>query len=282
MAETQPSFIIIGATKSATTWLSHNLRAHPEIYMPTPEIHFFSRHYDRGPVWYRRQFAEAPPHTVIGEKSASYLSHPEAPARLRALLPSARLIAQLRNPVERAYSDYCMHFRRGQVTRDVARYLDPQLTPIPRLVVDGYYHRHLMTVLGTFPHGQVQVVLYEDIKTRPEAVFRDVCAHIGVARRAEPAALGARIKDKETPRVPPTMRRWLEPLKGVVQPFRQTSGFRAARALVARRIDYPPLPPEVADRLRETYRADVERLSRFLGRDLTGWLEPAPGSRQAA
>jgi hypothetical protein len=104
-----PDFVIIGATKSATTWLSSNLSAHPRVFLPSPELHYFSRHYDKGEEWYRSHFADARDGQLIGEKSASYLPDAQTPHRLHRLLPKARLIAQLRNPIERAYSDYCMH-----------------------------------------------------------------------------------------------------------------------------------------------------------------------------
>ena len=70
-----------------------------------------------GPDWYAAQFAGARTDQLIGEKSASYLADARVPARLRAVLPEARLIVQLRNPIERAYSDYCMLLRRGEVER---------------------------------------------------------------------------------------------------------------------------------------------------------------------
>jgi hypothetical protein len=149
-----PDFVIVGATKAATTWLSHNLSAHPEVFLPSQELHYFSRFYDRGEDWYAAHFQGARATQRIGEKSASYLPHPEAAQRLRRLLPPAKLIAQLRHPVERAYSDYCMHYRRGEVSRDIDRYLDPARTPIPRLLEDGFYHRHLTGFLGVFlPSG---------------------------------------------------------------------------------------------------------------------------------
>ena len=117
---------------------------------------------------------------MIGEKSASYLPHPEAPARLRELLPRARLIAQLRNPIERAYSDYCMHYRRGQVSRNIARYLAAAGTPIPRLLEDGLYFRHLSAFLAVFPASQLKIILYDDLRSRPLELFDGVCGHLGV------------------------------------------------------------------------------------------------------
>jgi hypothetical protein len=276
-----PDFVIIGATKAATTWLSQNLRAHPDVFMPSPELHYFSRLLDRGDDWYRAQFAGARDGQLIGEKSASYLPHPNAPQLLHRLLPRARLLAQLRNPVERAYSDYCMHYRRGEVNRDIDRYLDARRTPIPRLLEDGFYHRHLSNFLRTFPLGRLKILLYDDIRERPREVFREVCGYLGIDA-LEPQAVEQRVKDKETPRVPPRARRLLAPFKAIVQPYRKTRAFVAAHALIARRLRYPPLAPELRQRLQAYYAEDVARLGDLLGRDLSAWLSEAAGGDAAS
>jgi hypothetical protein len=280
MANSLPDFVIIGATKAATTWLLRNLHAHPQVFMPAGETepHYFSRCYDKGEAWYRGHFAEAAAGRVVGEKSASYLPHPEVPARLHALLPEARLVAQLRNPIERAYSDYCMHYRRGQVGRDIARYLDPAGTPIPRLLEDGLYFRHLSAFQAVFPNGHIKVILYDDIRRDPAPVFREVCAHIGVEPRADEALLNRRIKNKNAAVVPPLARRALAPLKGAVQPFRHHQAFRFARSLIARELDYPALTPPLRRQLCTYYREDIAALEGLLGRDLRHWLSEPCGA----
>jgi hypothetical protein len=266
-----PDFVIIGATKSATTWLTTNLRAHPEVFMPSPELHYFSRWFDRGEEWYLAQLAGAGAGQLLGEKSASYLPHPEAPERMHRLLPRAKLLVQLRNPVERAYSDYCMHYRRGEVTREIGRYLDARDTPIPRLLEDGFYHRHLMRFMAVFRFEQIRILLYDDIRARPAEVFRNVCGYLGIDDRIAPQTGERRVKDKETPVVPPRARRLLAPLKAFVQPYRQTRVFVAARALIARTLRYPPLTPELRHSLEAHYSDDIARLAELLGRDLSIW-----------
>jgi Sulfotransferase family len=270
-----PDFVIIGATKAATTWLTTNLRAHPEVFMPGPELHYFSREFDRGEDWYRAQLAGAGAGQLLGEKSASYLPHPEAPQRIHGLLPRAKLLVQLRNPVERAYSDYCMHYRRGEVTRDIGRYLDARRTPIPRLLEDGFYHRHLLRFQAVFPAEQIRVLLYDDIRAQPAEVFRNVCGYLGIDDRIAPQTGERRVKDKETPVVPPRARRLLAPLKAVVQPYRGTRVFVAARALIARTLRYPPLTPELRHDLEAHYADDIARLAELLGRDLSIWRSGA-------
>ena len=76
-------FLIIGATKSATTWLQKSLQLDPAIYMPDPELHYFSREYSRGHDWYLDQFKPSRDYLIAGEKSNSYLDEPQAAARPR-------------------------------------------------------------------------------------------------------------------------------------------------------------------------------------------------------
>jgi hypothetical protein len=277
-----PDFVIIGATKSATTWLSYNLGAHPQVFLPSQELHYFSRYHDKGEAWYRGHFVDARDGQSIGEKSASYLPDASTPQRLHRLLPRARLIAQLRNPIERAYSDYCMHYRRGQVNRDIDRYLDAARTPIPRLLDDGFYYRHLMSFLRLFPSGQIRVLLYDDIRQRASEVFRGVCGYLGIDDTVAPQSVERRVKDKDTPVIPPSARRVLAPLKELVRPYRQTRPFVAIRSVVARTLRYPPLSPEARERLATLYAEDVAGLSELLGRDLSMWLAGDSGGDVAA
>src|SRR3546814_7752310 len=90
-----------------------------DLFMPGPEPHYFSTEFHRGPDWYEDFFAAAAADQVVGEKSADYLAHPEAARRIAQRLPEARLVVQLRNPIDRAYSDYCMFFRSEEHTSEL-------------------------------------------------------------------------------------------------------------------------------------------------------------------
>src|SRR3546814_16310112 len=84
--------------------------------MPDPEPHYFSSESHRGEDYYRGFFAsEGAAGRLRGEKSADYLAHPKAPPRVAAMLHGARLVVQFRNPIERAYSDYTLPYRRGPI-----------------------------------------------------------------------------------------------------------------------------------------------------------------------
>jgi hypothetical protein len=266
-----PDFVIVGATKGATTWIVENLLNQPGVFVPTQELHYFSRCFDHGTDWYLDHFRDVEAE-FVGEKSASYLPHGEAPGRLKAMLPRARLIAQLRNPIERAYSDYCMHFRRHQADGDIERYLDPDHTSIPRLLYDGLYYKHLCTYLDLFDAEQIKVTIYDDVEQEPERVFRSICDHIGIRGEIDRQGLRRRAKDRAASRMPRPVRRYLAPLKRVVAPIRRTRAFQSGSALLTRPECYPVLTDALRVRLADYYQRDVEALSGLLGRELGDWL----------
>lgn len=267
-----PQFIIIGAVKAATTWIAHQLREHPDVYLPGPEPHYFSTEFARGRDWYASLFANAGAQQVIGEKSADYLAHPDAARRMAELVPHARLVVQLRNPVERAYSDYCMLYRRGTVGGNPARYLARGSGENARFLNDGLYARHLARFLDHFPREQIQVILYDDIKDAPARVAAEVCAHVGVTPVIALATLRARKNASEAPLLPLGLRRAMRPLKRAVRPMRGTAWFERLRGTMARTPDYPPLTAELRAQLSDYYRDDVQVLGQLIGRDIDGWL----------
>ena len=269
-------FVIIGAAKSATTWLQTQLQADPAVYMPDPELHYFSREYDRGKDWYLSKFKEASNGRLIGEKSNSYLYSPEAAVRLHRDLPQIRLIAQLRNPVERAYSSYCMLFRRGEVGPNIESYLDPSRGENMQILGSGNFHSHLEPFIDLYGRDRVLILFFDGVTRDPEAQMLRVRTHLGLPPRAIAQVGYQKVKDKTAPLVPPTMRRRLAWLKPIVRPLRGSAPFEAARGLVARKTEYPQLTKELRDRLGEYYQPSVEALERLSGQSLHDWYANQP------
>jgi len=273
MAEVRlPSFMIIGAVKAATTWLAHQLRHHPALWLPDAEPHFFSTEYHRGIDWYRSLFADAPADRLLGEKSADYLAHPDAAARIATTLPDVPLIIQLRNPVDRAYSDYCMLYRRGLVGGDPRRYLDRQRSANARFLDGGRYALHLDRLFTHLPRSHVMVILHDDVSRVPERVISDVCSHIGVDTYIADDLVSERRNDSRTPMLPLTVRRLLRPARPLLDPLRSHPLLSRARASIARPVRYPPLTAELRIMLQDFYRDDVRALGALLNRDLGAWL----------
>ncbi|MBO9517203.1 MAG: sulfotransferase [Porphyrobacter sp.] len=271
-----PEFIVIGAAKAATTWIQMQLQANPAIFMPDPEPHYFSREFDKGEDFYASFFSGRPAGgALIGEKSADYLSHDEAPVRIAAMVPNVRLVVQLRDPVERAYSDYKMLFRRGTVGGRPEEYLSSLNSPEPRFLNDGLYGKHLSRWFDHFDREQVFAFLFEDVARDPEQVVRSTSEHIGAPVLFDPGLADKHENSSKSPLLPLPIRKALAPLKDTVRPVRGTRLFEGARSLLARQVAYPALKPDLRERLTEFYQRDIELTEALLGIDLSHWKVPA-------
>lgn len=271
-----PQFIIIGAIKAATTWLTWQLQRQPDIFLPEPEPHYFSREFHRGPAWYARFFEGAGPGQLRGEKTADYLANPDAAARIAQVLPDIPMIVQLRDPVDRAYSDYCMLLRRGAISGGPDEYLNPATATFRRFIDNGRYYAHLQRWFELFDREQFLIFLLEDVKERPAEVLNACRRHIGAPPLDRPAVpVRERINDGSLAFLPLTLRRVLAPAKPLIAPLRGNRLFERTRAALARTIDYPPMSPELRARLQDYYAPEVTKLSALLGRNLDHWCAPA-------
>jgi hypothetical protein len=131
-------FLVIGAQRCGTTWLHHQLEAHPGIAMarpsrPEPKVFLHDLGPEQGREWYiRTWFGHATPGQVLGEKSTSYLDRPDAIERIRAMLGDARLVVQLRDPVARAVSNWRFSSESGLEQRPLDEALSTNLEgPLP-------------------------------------------------------------------------------------------------------------------------------------------------------
>lgn len=265
-----PQFIIAGAAKCATTWLQKSLQQSPRIFMPDHEPHFFARHYDEGMPAYSQLFDAAPAGALLGEKSNSYLTMPDAAARIARHLPDMRLIFQLRDPVARAYSDYSMLLRRGTVDRDIRRHLDPARAADERFLHDGRYADHLARFFDLFDADQILVLKFEDIALDPGGQLDRLARHLGLPG-ALAAPLQERVKDSRSAVVPLPIRRMVKPLRPLLDPIRHAAPMRALRGLVARPQRYPQLDPALKAELASFYRGQVEQLSAMTGLSFADW-----------
>ena len=207
----QLDFLVIGAQKAGTTSLWRYLEDNPALRMPPhKEASFFSEpSYTELRGYMRALFKDAPRRAKLGTVTPVYmLGTPAAPVpviadRIRAAAPDVKLIALLRDPVERAHSAHRMLARRGQERRSFAEAVDELLDPaelerarrepdeLNSYVVAGEYGRMLGNYLERFDRGQMHVELSADLDRSPEAVVRRVCEFIGVEPHA-PRRLGER------------------------------------------------------------------------------------------
>src|SRR3954451_14010239 len=113
---THAAFCVLGAGKAGTTWLFEVLAAHPHVTVArAKETMFFDENFHRGLGWYHSLFPDSTGQPV-GEVSNSYLAAPAVPERMAAYNPGMRLVALLRDPIDRALSNYLFFVRNGQVS----------------------------------------------------------------------------------------------------------------------------------------------------------------------
>jgi len=291
---TMPNFFIVGAQKAGTTSLYHYLNQHPQVYMsPRKEPHFFEGMHSefRRPgrrstpvsdlAEYQALFEGASDERAIGEASASYLYSPRAPGLIKSSVPDAKLIAILRNPADRAYSNFlhCVQVGREPLG-SFAEALQAEETrtrdkwgPLWYYKQKGFYYAQVKRYFDTFGRDQVGVWLYEDLRNDTFGILGEVFRFLGIDESFVP--------DTSIEHNP----------SGIPRVGRLYTGVRALtarnpvlveRVLPARLRGYvksrifvkpPPFPPEVRRQLTYSYKEDILRLQELIGRDLSAWLE---------
>jgi hypothetical protein len=272
---------VIGAQKAGTTTLRELLGQHPDIHCAA-ETHYFCDHYDRGQAWYTEQLSAGNDKSLTGEKCPHYLSTPEAIDRIADTIPGARLVAVLRNPVDRAYSHY-WHQRR--LAKETLPFADA-IAAEDRRIADGVlafdyvsrgrYLAQLEYVCERFPRSSLDVVLFEDLRANPQAVFDHVVAFIGARPGTvlvEQERVANAYREYRYPWLRNTMYRWRlwRRLPGPVS--------RAIWRATERPAEYEKLAPDLRHQLDETFAEDNARLAGWLGVDLTKWgwrVAPTP------
>jgi hypothetical protein len=298
-----PNFFIIGAPKAGTTALYEMLAQHPEIYMsPVKEPRFFATIGEpplfpgpagdflrRVSVWRPREyallFAGVTNQRAIGEASAIYMRLPLAAQRIRQTLPHSRLIAILRQPAERAYSNYSFmrqHDIEPERSFDAALAQEDarsQAGWYPGIYYkkNGYYYAQLLVYYALFPREQIKVVLHEDLRNAPQALLRDLFRFLEVDENFMPEIRRSNVTLWSKSRRLHNLATHPARIEQLL-PFLPATARRVI-ASALRRIDSgfnlvppPPLDPETRARLTEEYREDILKLQDLIGHDLSHWL----------
>ena len=272
-----PNFLVIGAQRAGTSLLHQILLAQPEVYVPVQrkEVHYFDRYFERGPDWYESYFPAADAtarYRAVGEITPDYLAIAEVPARIHALLPDCRLIAILRNPIDRAYSWYQYARRTRNDSRDFERFVREE----PAALGAGLYHRHLHRYLALFPREALLVLVYEELVRDPASELGRLARFLGIGTiRPDPDLLGRRINPSELPR----FRRAFALARragGVLARHDLNWPVRVAKRLGVRRwfgsgAAAATLSSAERERLAAFYADDLRALSTLLQRDFDIW-----------
>ncbi len=299
-----PNFLLIGAGKSGTTTLYEWLKAHPEIFMsPVKEPNFFAlagetvdagddplqlRHYPWSVTTrsgYEALFDKSEGTLVQGEASPMYLYSPKAPSAIKDLIPNVKLVAILREPVDRLHSRVMHLAREGREPKGgYADIFDTTSIWWQRndLIREGFYYRNLKRYCSVFPTSQLKVFLYDDLKNSPDQVLQDLYSFLGVDDTFKPDLQvrfnpSGRIKNK-----------WLDQLIGqksipkeILSKYapelirmlkRSPSAFRLLMSWRASNLKKTVMPKALHQQVSDIYRQEILALQKLIGRDLTHWL----------
>jgi hypothetical protein len=274
-----PNFLVIGAPRSGTTWIDKNLREHPEVFMPREkELHFFDRHFERGLAWYESRFEDWRGEKAVGEATPDYMhgqyTERDLPTLIHAHLPQAKLIASLRNPVDRAYSRYWNTRAKHARNRNVS--FEEKLSERPEFIREGFYAEHLERFLALYPRDRLMVLLYDDLVADGRAFMRRIYEFVGVDPQFRAAVEGVTVNRAAGKKFLAHSRALWLASRGL--------GFLgihrlAERLHTANSVKLPPMDPGTRRQLHEIYRPHNARLERLIGRDLSHWeRSEQPGS----
>ena len=268
-----PDFVVIGAARSGTTTVARYLAGHPDIFLAVEkEVHFFDEDdkFDLGETWYSSQFSDARQDQIVGEATPAYMMVEPSAERMAGLIPDARLVAILRNPVDRAYSLYWFTRAWGHENRDPGVALRSAMDaegpsdPPPGAYL-GSYVTQLERFTHFYPRSALLTVLFEDFSADPVGIAGRVCGFIGADESRLPRNLG-RFKN-ETRQI-----RSLPLHHGLTRVKKYAPRLvERAQVLNSKPLDYPRIDPQLRAELVEYFRPHNARLAEWLGVDLSRW-----------
>lgn len=297
-----PDFIVLGAPKAGTTSLYFYLKQHPQIFVPEikepgffaftgtdlNKIEFQSDTYMKRititePDKYTSLFENAGADQKKGDFSTVYLGSPQAPLNIARYAPQAKMIAILRNPIERAFSNF-MH-RKNANTEQYRSFLDAVKAEPERLrqnwyasyhyINAGMYSVHLKAYFDQFPRDQIRIYLYEEL-AQIDWLIKDLFEFIGV----DPAVpIDTSVKFNTTGKIPriPWLHRILQGDKSFKKGLQNSMAvhkWASIHAFYDKLMLGEPAKMNHHERevLREIFREDIMLTSSMIGRDLSHWL----------
>lgn len=298
-----PNFLIIGAAKSGTSALYHYVRQHPNIYMsPRKETHFFAfvngNPNTSGPGDtipnavtnlddYKLLFEGVSREEIVGEASPTYLYIPGTADRIKQYIPNVKMVAILRNPVDRAYSAYMHLIRDGrEPIPEFKKALDMEdkrieanWGPIWHYKYGGLYYVQLKRYYDIFNKDQIRIYLYDDFNQDPIGLLQDIFRFLDIDDTWVPD-VSIRPNVSGVPRSM-ALHKFLHRVLLQPNPVKSLSRkvipedirFRTITQIRNKNIKKQPMSPDVRKYLVDWFREDISNLEGLIDRRLSFWLE---------
>jgi len=291
-----PTFLVVGIEKAGTTSIYQYLNQHPQVYMsPVKETNFLERDWEnfqgklnpkRIDTWekYCNLFKDVQDEVAIGEVSPNYLFHYKfSSLRIIKYVPDVKMIAILRNPVDRAYSDYLMHLRDSinmekvhSLTEQVRFRADTSFT-----LKKGFYFTPVKHYFDTFGKERVKIYLYNNLSENSLAIMQNMYQFIGVngnfipdtSKRQQVAVVPKNQSLNNLIKTKNPVRAAVSSILRAVMPREMRQKLRSSLInFNSGGKELKPLSSEERQLLIDFYREDILKLQDLIQKDLSSWL----------
>jgi len=231
------------------------------------EVHFFDQNYEKGISWYEEIF-KGRTEKAIGEATPAYLYFEHIPQLIYGHMPHVKLILSLRNPVERAYSHYMnliAKARKGDPNYGIS--FEKKIAVTPRLITEGLYVDKLERYFSLFPRENFLIVLYDDLKKDPSLFLQSVYSFLGVDHQFESPLMDNRINAAQTKLGKNRLLYLAYRASMSLGWYKIGKGFDRIN-----RSELPCMSVKTKKMLLDSYYdAEISKLEKILGRDLSEW-----------
>lgn len=277
-----PNLFIAGVQKSGTTALHHLLNQHPDVFFPRApqELHFFDveENFRKGIEWYEAHFSGWRNQRIVAQTSPLYFFEEAVPARIHAVIPQARFIVILRNPIDRAYSHYWHEVKHGAETLP----FEEALAREPERINQGFdsrrhfsyfsrgeYAVQFARLLRLFPRNQLLALRFDDLVQDVDEIFRSCASFLEIPLEGF-AQARQRHAVRNTARMPRS-RTIHDVSRRLGKKFPSVGNLMARLNL--RPVKYPEIRSETRRLLQQRFAGDISQTAALTGLDLRSWLQ---------
>lgn len=279
-----PDFVVAGTQKCATTWLYRCLENHPDVLVPnTDAVQYFNMNYNKDKNWYRSFFSDYDGEAVVGEESPSYIRSPSAPCRMAEMIPDAKLLFIVRNPVDRAFSHYWHEKSKSKISFEFEEVFE-NYDLFQNWVEAGFYHRNITRFEEKFPSENIKVMFFSDLAEDDEAFIREAYSFLGVDPDYTPEFLNEKVNESRSRLGMEALNRayWRsfdmaeknapQAVKDVLRPAHRM--VVNGQWSLSRKSEYEEgMDEDTRERLESVFVEDARRFSSYVDRNLSHWFE---------
>lgn len=266
-------FIGVGPQRTASSWLDQVMRHHPDICLPgnVKETMFWDQRYSKGLPWYRAHFKKYDPTLKYGEIAPTYFDDSRALGRLQTEFPDLKIVINVRNPIQRAFSLYQLHLGKGRVERPFKHAVEQ----LPRILTSGHYHIHCPEWEAAFGNENILYLVQEDIFSQPDASVRKVWEFLGVSDIPLPEMAKQKFgvaqypKFRNAAKFASKLSTWLRSKRLHIVP--ELGKKLGLLSVYQGGVMTETLDESLFIELREVFAADISWLEKKLDRDFSSW-----------